>query len=69
MDQPPANLTVIPDQVEPWGPDSKAAADYGIDLSLILSNLELSPEERLIRNDVALNTMRALGAPALDERS
>ncbi|MDD5262550.1 MAG: hypothetical protein PHD76_11960 [Methylacidiphilales bacterium] len=62
-------LTAIPDRIEPWGPDSKAAADYGIDLSLILSNLELSPEERLIRNDLALNAMQALGAPSLDEQS
>ncbi len=36
------------------------AVAYGIDISLIRSNLRLTPTERLRRHDKALNTMKKL---------
>jgi hypothetical protein len=36
------------------------ATAYGIDISLIRANLQLSPIERLRRHDRALNTMKKL---------
>ncbi|MDF7822543.1 hypothetical protein P4B35_00850 [Pontiellaceae bacterium B12227] len=38
------------------------AEAYGIDISLIRSNLRLTPAERLRRHDKALNTMNKLRA-------
>lgn len=37
--------TELPDH----GPDWRAAIDYGIDVSLLLENLSLTPDERLRR--------------------
>jgi hypothetical protein len=43
-------------------PGSKIAAarDFGIDLSLLVSNLKLTPEERLRNNDSAINDLERL---------
>lgn len=43
-------------------PGSKIAAarDYGIDLTLLVSNLRLTPEERLRNNDSAINDLERL---------
>ena len=38
----------------------EAASDAGIDLSLLDSNLALTPEERVLRHEAALALMRAL---------
>lgn len=41
--------------------------DYGIDVSLIRSNLRLTPSQRLRRHDRALNTINKLRA-AMDKK-
>jgi hypothetical protein len=40
-------------------PGSKVAAakEYGVDLTLLLRNLKLTPEERLIENQQAVNDL------------
>ena len=45
-------------------PGSKIAAarDYGIDLSLVLENLKLTPSERIRRNEQAVNDLRKFQA-------
>ena len=50
------------------GPAWRKAAEMGMDMSLIECNLELTPWERLLRNDGALALVRALqqGSPAPD---
>lgn len=34
----------------------QAAADYGIDISMLIENLKRTPEERIRRHQIALNT-------------
>jgi len=41
---------------------AERAADYGIDLSLIEENLRLTPEQRIDRNQAALDLVKALQA-------
>ncbi len=41
-------------------PALAAAADLGIDIHMLLDNLQLSVSERIRRHDIALNTMLAL---------
>jgi hypothetical protein len=42
-------------------PDAiKAAADYGIDISMLIDNLKRSPAERIRRHQIALNTVKSL---------
>jgi hypothetical protein len=54
---PPANLEAeLPD----FGPDWRAAQQAGIDMWLLLENLNLSPWERLQENQRALNLVRML---------
>jgi hypothetical protein len=38
----------------------QAAADYGIDISMLIENLKRSPEERIKRHQIALNTATKL---------
>jgi len=38
----------------------RAAADYGIDISMLTDNLKRSPEERIRRHQIALNTAKSL---------
>jgi hypothetical protein len=38
----------------------QAAADYGIDISMLIENLKRSPEERIRRHQIALNTVKSL---------
>lgn len=39
-----------------------AARDYGIDLTLLVENLRLSPADRLKANDAAINDLRKFEA-------
>ena len=41
---------------------AQRAADYGIDLSLIAENLRLTPEQRMDKNQTALDLVQALQA-------
>ena len=38
----------------------QAAIDYGIDVQALIDNLKRTPEERVIRHQIALNAMEAL---------
>jgi hypothetical protein len=38
----------------------QAAADYGIDISMLIENLKRTPEERIRRHQIALNTVKSL---------
>jgi hypothetical protein len=38
----------------------QAAADYGIDISMLIENLKRTPEERIRRHQIALNTVKVL---------
>jgi len=38
----------------------RAAADYGIDISMLMANLARTPAERIRRHQIALETFRAL---------
>jgi hypothetical protein len=38
----------------------QAATDYGINISMLIDNLKRSPEERIRRHQIALNTVKAL---------
>jgi hypothetical protein len=38
----------------------QAAADYGIDISMLIDNLKRTPEERIGRHQIALNTVKLL---------
>ena len=38
----------------------REAAEYGIDISMLLANLALTPAERLRRHQIALNTAEML---------
>jgi hypothetical protein len=38
----------------------RAAADYGIDISMLIDNLKRSPAERIRRHQIALNTVKSL---------
>ena len=38
----------------------RTAADYGIDISMLLDNLKRNPAERIIRHRIALNTAEKL---------
>jgi hypothetical protein len=38
----------------------QAAADYGIDISMLIENLKRTPEERIRRHQIALNTVKLL---------
>jgi len=38
----------------------RAAAEFGIDVSALIDNLERSPEERIRRHQIALNTVEKL---------
>ncbi|MDD4735943.1 MAG: hypothetical protein PHP44_07545 [Kiritimatiellae bacterium] len=48
------------------GTDWKRAEAYGMDMSLIRANLNLSVAERLRRHDVALRTMMVLRASVME---
>jgi hypothetical protein len=50
------------------GPAWRAAAEMGMDMSLIESNLEMSPWERILQNDSVLAFVRMLqkGNPHLN---
>jgi hypothetical protein len=37
----------------------RAAADYGIDISMLIANLARTPAERIRRHQIALETFRA----------
>lgn len=43
-----------------YGPDWEAAIDYGIDVSLLLANLELTPTERLVQHQHQLELYELL---------
>jgi len=50
-----------PEQTPPEPPEAiRAAAEYGIDISLLRANLALTPAERLRRHQIALNTVEML---------
>ncbi len=53
------------------GPAWRAACAMGIDMSLVEQNLELSPWERILQNDRALNLVRMIQStnPALSGES
>jgi hypothetical protein len=38
----------------------RAAADYGIDIPMLIANLARTPAERIRRHQIALETFRAL---------
>jgi hypothetical protein len=38
----------------------RAAADYGIDVSLLIDNIKRTPAERIRRHQIALNTTNKL---------
>ncbi len=38
----------------------KDAIDYGIDIQMLIDNLKRSPIERILRHQIALDTMRML---------
>lgn len=38
----------------------QAAAEYGIDISMLIDNLKRSPAERIRRHQIALNTAKKL---------
>jgi hypothetical protein len=38
----------------------QAAADYGIDISMLIDNLKRTPAERIRRHQIALNTVKLL---------
>jgi len=38
----------------------QAAADYGIDISMLIDNLKRTPDERIRRHQIALNTVKSL---------
>ena len=38
----------------------RAAADYGIDISMLIANLARTPAERIRRHQIALETFRIL---------
>jgi queuine/archaeosine tRNA-ribosyltransferase len=38
----------------------QAAADYGIDIAMLIDNLKRTPEERIRRHQIALNTVKSL---------
>jgi len=44
------------------GTAAAAARDFGIDLTLTIQNLRLSPEERIRRNDVWIDAIRKMRA-------
>ncbi len=51
-----------------YGPDWQAAIDYGIDVSLLLENLALTPAERLARLQKVVEFHALLrGARPVDE--
>jgi hypothetical protein len=52
-------------------PGSKIAEarDYGIDLTLLVENLRLTPAERLKSNDAAINDLRKFGAAGRKARN
>ncbi len=43
-----------------YGPDWDAAIDYGIDVSLLIDNLELTPSQRIEQLQRTLDLMAAL---------
>lgn len=47
-----------------YGPDWDAAIEHGVDVSLILENLALTPTERLAQLENFLNELDALKAAA-----
>lgn len=38
----------------------QAAAEYGIDISMLIDNIRRSPAERIRRHQIALNTVKSL---------
>jgi len=47
-----------------YGPDWDAAVDLGVDVSILLENLSLTPTERLARLEALVNETDALKAAA-----
>jgi hypothetical protein len=50
----------IPKSKYPQAPEIQAAIDYGIDVSMLIDNVNRSCTERIIRHQIALNTAEKL---------
>ena len=54
--------------MKPSSPEIEAAAEMGIDVAMLLGNLELTPAERVRRNGEAIRMLERIRRANFDER-
>ena len=55
-----AKITKSLDDISSKIPELAAAKEYGIDISMLVDNLGLTPKDRIRRHQIALNTIEKL---------
>jgi len=55
-----AKITKSLDDISKEIPELAAAKKYGIDISMLVDNLALTPKDRIRRHQIALNTIEKL---------